>query len=135
MWQPRSMREPQPFASERDSLPPPSRERTRCYVDALIAASADDTVLTEAFEVGWPAPHRVLRSWIVAAESLIGEVAGTIDVGGSFEDVGRLTPQPPTKGTTGRIDAMAQYAGTSVDAVTRRASAAEILEELCVGIV
>jgi NAD(P)H-dependent flavin oxidoreductase YrpB (nitropropane dioxygenase family) len=49
------------------------------YVDALVAASADDSVLTEAFEVGWPnAPHRVLRSSLDAATTspeVVGETA------------------------------------------------------------
>lgn len=32
------------------------------YAAALVAAGADDTILTEAFSLGWPnAPHRVLR--------------------------------------------------------------------------
>jgi hypothetical protein len=38
-------------------------------VQALIAAEAQDTVYTDAFSVGWDAPHRVLRSCIAAAEA------------------------------------------------------------------
>ena len=35
----------------------------------VLAASADDTVLTEWFSDGWPnAPHRVLRSSVAAAQ-------------------------------------------------------------------
>jgi nitronate monooxygenase len=38
------------------------------YVAALIAATADDTLLTETFSTDWPdAPHRVLRSCVEAA--------------------------------------------------------------------
>src|SRR5213079_183863 len=41
------------------------------YVEALIGAGADDTVLTTAFGDGWPdAPHRVLKSAIEAGEKL-----------------------------------------------------------------
>ncbi|MEY2397673.1 MAG: nitronate monooxygenase, partial [Actinomycetota bacterium] len=41
------------------------------YVEKLIAAGADDTVLTTAFGLGWPdAPHRVLRSSVAAGEAL-----------------------------------------------------------------
>src|SRR5258706_530627 len=41
------------------------------YVDALIGATADDTVLTTAFGDGWPdATHRVLKSSIEAGERL-----------------------------------------------------------------
>jgi nitronate monooxygenase len=39
------------------------------YVDALIGAEADDTIITTAFSEGWPdAPHRVLKSAIAAGE-------------------------------------------------------------------
>lgn len=44
------------------------------YVDALIQARAEDTMLTETFSVGWPdAPHRVLSSCVQAAESFTGD--------------------------------------------------------------
>src|SRR3970282_171371 len=47
------------------------------YVKALLASSAADTCLTEAFSVMWPnAPHRVLRSAIAAAEALAEDVLG-----------------------------------------------------------
>jgi hypothetical protein len=36
----------------------------------------------------------------------------------------------PTRDTTGDISAMALYAGTSVDAVTSRPTAAEVVAEL-----
>ena len=32
------------------------------YKARLLAAEGRDTVLTELFDVGWPAPHRVLRN-------------------------------------------------------------------------
>ena len=41
------------------------------YVDALIAARAEDTIVTTAFGDGWPdAPHRVLRSAVEAGTAL-----------------------------------------------------------------
>jgi len=87
------------------------------YVDALIAASADDTVLTTAFGDGWPdAPHRVLRSAIRA-----GEARGAAQ---------SWNPSWPMIGTQGAIEAHALYAGQSVGAVTRRQPAAEIIAEL-----
>ena len=49
------------------------------YVEMLIAASREETVLTETFVVGWPnAPHRVLRSAVEAVEQLDRPVAGAI---------------------------------------------------------
>lgn len=87
------------------------------YVDALIQASADDTVVTTAFGQGWPdAPHRVLRSAIVAGEAL-GEAQS-------------WAPDWPTSDAVAPIEARALYAGQSVGAVRSRQSAAEIVSEL-----
>ncbi len=101
------------------------------YVSALVAASADDTVLTEAFSVGWPdAPHRVLRSCIEAADSLDDETVATLRTPGGDVPLPRFGTIPPTRSVFGRVSAMALYAGTSVDAVTGRKAAAEIVNEL-----
>jgi NAD(P)H-dependent flavin oxidoreductase YrpB (nitropropane dioxygenase family) len=87
------------------------------YVDALIAASADDTVLTTAFGDGWPeAPHRVLKSALEAGERL-----------GAAQS---WTPDWPSATYTGAAEARALYAGQSVGAVRSRQSAAEIVAEL-----
>jgi NAD(P)H-dependent flavin oxidoreductase YrpB (nitropropane dioxygenase family) len=97
------------------------------YVAALIAASARDTVLTEAFATGWPdAPHRVLRSAVRAADEFEGDVVGVL----GDREVARFGALPPTAGVRGEIRAMALYAGESVDAVTRVQPAGEIIAEL-----
>ena len=68
------------------------------YKAALVAAGADDTVLTEAFSTGWPnAPHRVLRRCLDRASGL---------------------PMTPTTAFEGDIDTAPLYAGTSVQHVT-----------------
>lgn len=101
------------------------------YVDALIGASADDTVLTTAFDVMWPdAPHRVLRSALDAARADGPDPAGTIELGGSAVPVPRRSPMVPTRSATGDIASMALYAGESVGAVTERQPAAAIVDEL-----
>jgi len=101
------------------------------YVDALIRARAEDTVLTEAFSVGWPnAPHRVLRSCVERAESFKGELVGRGSIGGKIYPIPRLAPPTPNRETEGDVDAMALYAGQSVDAVRRIQPAAEIVREL-----
>ncbi len=104
------------------------------YVAALLAARAEDTCLTEAFSVGWSnAPHRVLRSAIAAAEQLSGENAGATRFRGKTMPIPRFATFPPTRETTGEIDAMALYAGESVAGIDSVKSAAEIIEELCGG--
>jgi len=97
------------------------------YVKMLIAASRQDTVLTERFEIGWPnAPHRVLRSAVEAAEQLDRPVAGVV----GDQELPRFVPLPPTRQTRGNVAAMALYAGESVDAVRRIQPASEIVAEL-----
>lgn len=87
------------------------------YVDLLIGADAESTVLTNAFGEGWPdAPHRVLRSAVEAGQAL--------------GDAHLWWPLWPTRGTEGNIEAMALYAGLSVGDVRSRQSAAAIVAEL-----
>jgi NAD(P)H-dependent flavin oxidoreductase YrpB (nitropropane dioxygenase family) len=100
------------------------------YVASLIRASRHDTVLTGAFENGWPdAPHRVLASAVTAAERLAGRTVAT--VGG--RELPAFAAVPPTRQAEGEIEAMAMYAGESVDAVTASRPAAEIVAELTAG--
>ena len=104
------------------------------YVAALVAARADDTVLTERFNAMWPdAPHRVLRSAVAAAETCADDVVGEMELGGSREPLPRFGPACPTRSTTGRIAAMALYAGESVGAVRGSMPAADIVHELMDG--
>jgi nitronate monooxygenase len=85
------------------------------YVEALIHARRDDTVVTEAFSMGWPdAPHRVLRSCIEASEA----------------DPSVRSPLPPNRGSTDEVASAALYAGTSVEDVLRVGPAAEVVREL-----
>ena len=104
------------------------------YVDALVAARAEDTVLTEEFSVLWPdAPHRVLRSSIEAARALSGDMAGELELDGQRIPIPRLAVYCPSRETSGHVEAMALYAGQSVDAVRRVEPAADIVRELCDG--
>jgi nitronate monooxygenase len=104
------------------------------YLEALIEARPEDTVLTTAFSTMWPdAPHRVLRSCVAAAESLDEEVVGEIDHAGERMPVPRLAPPTPGRTATGRVDAMALYAGQSVGAVQRLQPAETIVLELAEG--
>ena len=102
------------------------------YIDALVAASAEDSVLTEAFGLDWPgAPHRVLRSAIDAATSASNDVVGETPLAeGGVMSVRRFSVSTPTRATTGDIQAMALYAGRSVGSVTRLMTAAEVVDEL-----
>jgi NAD(P)H-dependent flavin oxidoreductase YrpB (nitropropane dioxygenase family) len=105
------------------------------YVDALVAAGPEDTVLTTTFSVMWPdAPHRVLRSCVEAAEAIDDDVVGEMEMpGGDRMPVAHLSPPSPGRHTSGRIDAMALYAGQSVGAVHGVQRAADVVRELAEG--
>jgi NAD(P)H-dependent flavin oxidoreductase YrpB (nitropropane dioxygenase family) len=116
------------FAAAAESAAHPS------YVKALLAATAADTVLTQAFSVEWPnAPHRVLRSAVAAAELAQDEILGEERWGGAVVPLPRFSVRPPSSTTTGRIEAMALYAGESVTHVSSVQPAAEIVAELVAG--
>jgi nitronate monooxygenase len=106
------------------------------WVQAVIAASAQDAVVSEAFNVGLPVPgpHRVLAQSIAAAEALESEEAGVVGLLGAEIPVARFGAVPPTKDSTGEIAAMPFYAGQSAGEVTRIQPAAEILAELAAGV-
>jgi len=102
------------------------------YTDALIAASAEDSVYTRTFHVGWPeAPHRVLRCAIEAAEAVQHDTVGKVmNIDGSQAAVPRFAATVADRTATGHIGAMALYAGQSVGAVKCVMSAREIVREL-----
>jgi nitronate monooxygenase len=104
------------------------------WAEKLIEAGPDDTVLTEAFSVMWPhAPHRVLKSCVVAAEAIDDEVVGEIEHGQGRMPVQRLSLPSPGRSATGHVDAMAMYAGQTVGAVDRLQPAEAIVRELAEG--
>jgi nitronate monooxygenase len=104
------------------------------YVDALLKASASDTVLTTAFSGMWPdAPHRVLRSCVAAAQDVTDEVVAQMSLGAARIPVPKLSVPSPTRDASGTIAAMALYAGESVGAVTEVAAAADVVRELAEG--
>lgn len=108
------------------------------YLDRLIAAEAEDTVLTTAFDGGWPdAPHRVLRNttldaWQAAGSPPRGERPGENEpiASRAGHHVIRYDDSQPTRDTTGEIEQMAMYAGTSVRAIKQTESAATIVSRL-----
>ncbi|MDP8908753.1 MAG: nitronate monooxygenase [Chloroflexota bacterium] len=102
------------------------------YLEALLAASGHDTVLTEAFSAP-PAPrspHRVLRSALQAAERLHDDVVGEMNLGKRRVPVARFAGDNPSADATGHVEAMALYAGQGVGAVRRREPAAAIVADL-----
>lgn len=106
------------------------------YVEALIAAQAQDTIVTQAFNVGdWPVEYeaiRVLRSSLEAAQAFESEIVGEDENPwtGEHYTMRRFVPDAITKAATGHIEAMPHLAGESVGSVKQVQTAAEIIEEL-----
>jgi nitronate monooxygenase len=103
---------------------------------AIVEAAADEAVVSMAYNAGMPVPgpHRVLRRSIEAAEALPGDDAGVVRMGGMEVPVARFAPMPPTRDSTGAIDAMPFYAGQSAGAVTAIRPAGEVVRELAAGV-
>jgi nitronate monooxygenase len=113
------------FAAARESAAHPD------YVEALLRAVGEDTVLTESFGLDWPdAPHRVLRCCLEAAEAADEDTFAVRDEGGRETPIERWDSAPPSTNVRGRVAAMALYAGEGVAAVQRVQPAAEIVSEL-----
>jgi nitronate monooxygenase len=106
------------------------------YVAALLAAGAEDAVLTDAFSVMWPPgpePHRTLRGALEAAEAFQGEVVGETRMGAATLPVPRFGVPVPNRETTGEVAAMVHYAGQGVGATDRVLPAGQVVRELAEG--
>lgn len=103
------------------------------YRAAIVAASAEDAVHTDAFDLMFPpglGGSRALRSAVEQARAGAGEFVGEMTAGPERVPVARFAPFPPLATTTGNIAAMALYAGQSAGAVHAIRPAAEIVAEL-----
>jgi nitronate monooxygenase len=112
------------------------------YLARLIEAEAVDTVLTPLFDGGWPnAVHRVIRNetlarWEAAGRPPAGARPGEGDIVATRDAVpiARYSSAQPTRQTSGQIDAMAMYAGTSASTIRCSEPAATITRRLATGL-
>jgi nitronate monooxygenase len=105
------------------------------YKAALMAAKGSDTVLTGLFDIGWPAPHRVLRNstyerWEAAGRPPTGSRPGEGDpvARGHGATLPRYAVNMPRVDVDGDVEAMALYAGQGVGAIESEQPAGEIVE-------
>jgi nitronate monooxygenase len=96
----------------------------------VVAAKASDTVVTEAFDIGWPGrPHRVLRNRSVDGHGqLDSSFIATTTVAGRRFPIARFSAAVPTAQTQGRVEEMAMYCGTACAAVTAMAPVAQVID-------
>ena len=101
------------------------------YKARLLEAEGRETVLTRLFDVGWDAPHRVLRNSTYER----WEAAGRPEAGQRPNEGEEIAPgivryavNLPLSATRGDVEAMAMYAGQGVGAIDTVESAAAIIE-------
>lgn len=102
----------------------------------LAAGGADDTVITDRFEIGWAGRrHRVLRNAVTeAATPPPPTFIGRTVLFGRPYPVPAGSAAVPTIHTSGRVDDMALYCGTGCGAVTAIEPAADIVRRLAAGV-
>jgi NAD(P)H-dependent flavin oxidoreductase YrpB (nitropropane dioxygenase family) len=112
------------------------------YKQRIVAASAEDTVHTKLFDVGWPdAAHRVLRNTAVSEWEAAGspppgkrpgegDVIGTMPVAGQSVDLPRYGVFMPLEGFEGDLDQAVLYSGQSCALVDDVLPAAQIVHDL-----
>ena len=117
------------FAASEESLAHPR------YQKRLIEATSSDTVLTDLFDIGWTAPHRVLRNEVFDSGKLpaarrpdTGPGEGEPVVTGAAGVIVRYSMHPALVGMDGDIDAMPLYAGLGVGSIASIEPAGEIVE-------
>ena len=107
------------------------------YVAAILAAGANSTRITDAFDdcpLCATSPRaRVLVSAIDAVEALDADVVGTMASVDGELPVPRRSWIPPTRGMSGHIEAMCMYAGESVCLVNTVLPAQELVRSLADG--
>jgi nitronate monooxygenase/enoyl-[acyl-carrier protein] reductase II len=115
---------------------------TPAYKNRITRAGAEDTVYTRLFNVGWDAPHRVLRNgafaeWEAAgrpangARPGEGTVIGSAPRGGGTDKLVKYAANSyPTAGFAGDIEDAVLYAGESCMLISDVRPAAEIVHEL-----
>lgn len=108
------------------------------YQQMIIGATAADTAVTTLFSRGWPdAPHRVLRnSTLLAVEANgpaaagAGRVADIVARSASDVPIERHAFALPTRTMTGDLEAMALYAGHSVERIHDIRPAGDLVRSL-----
>src|SRR5262249_18001677 len=115
---------------------------TQAYKDRVIHSTAEDTVYTGLFDLGWPgAPHRVLRNtafaeWEAAGRPASGQrpgegtMVGTVSLAGTTQEVPKLGGLRPISGFGGDRESIPLLAGESCSLGHDIKPAAQIVHEV-----
>ena len=115
------------------------------YKARVVRARAEDTMHTGMFEIGWDAPHRILRNQAVldweragcpkpgTGRPGEGEIVGRMPFGDQVITLERYNMLMPLAGFEGDFDYACLYAGHTCSLVNDIRPAAEIVAELARG--
>jgi NAD(P)H-dependent flavin oxidoreductase YrpB (nitropropane dioxygenase family) len=115
---------------------------TRAYKERVVRSTAEDTVYTTLFDLGWAdAPHRVLRNkafeeWEAAGRPASGQrpgegtIVGTVSVAGTTMEVPKYGAMIPITSFSGDMESVALLAGESCSLVHDIKPAAQIVQDL-----
>jgi nitronate monooxygenase len=105
------------------------------YVAAVLAARVGSTEITDAFAdcplCASRPTARVLSSAVAAVRALPDGQVGALTTPAGTMVLTRGHGMPPSRGVTGRVAAMALYAGEAVGAVTEVRPAGEVVAAMC----
>jgi nitronate monooxygenase/enoyl-[acyl-carrier protein] reductase II len=113
----------------------------RGYKDRIVRSKAEDTIYTQLFNVGWDAPHRVLRNRTVAEweakgcpvpgrRPSEGTVIGTAPRGDGMAQLLKYAANSyPTSGFDGDLENAVLYAGESCSLIHDVKPAAQIVRD------
>jgi NAD(P)H-dependent flavin oxidoreductase YrpB (nitropropane dioxygenase family) len=115
----------------------------RVYKERVVKSRAEDTLYTTLFDVGWPAPHRVIRNggvkeWEAAGRPPAGKRPGEGTTIGTLKYAGSDEAQPWTRYAPGMIlptfegnlELASMWAGESCSVVKQIRPAGDIVREL-----
>ncbi len=112
------------------------------YKNRLLTATAEDTVFTTLYDVGWPdAPHRVVRTRVIDEWERAGrpesgkrpgegERIGALKQGGFEMPLAKYSVMTPSEYVEGDIEELPLYAGMSVNLIREILPAKEIVRRI-----
>jgi nitronate monooxygenase/enoyl-[acyl-carrier protein] reductase II len=115
---------------------------TQAYKERVVHSTAEDTVYTMLFDLGWPeAPHRVLRNqafeeWEAAGRPASGQrpgegtIVGTVSLAGTTLEVPKYGAMIPITSFRGDMESVALLAGESCSLVHDIKPAAQIVQDV-----
>jgi nitronate monooxygenase len=102
------------------------------YQKRLISATSEDTVVTHAFERGWPGvAHRVLRNSVTSSTSpLAPRIISSVQLENRRIPITIGSVAVPMQSTIGEIEAMAQYSGQGCELIDAVEPAAIVINKI-----